>query len=74
MAKKRKKTFADIESHDRVTLLVSSTPGGPSVRVCGFAVMRNSVGWVVNIGGKFGKPKIVSEENFVGFGNLCNQE
>lgn len=73
MRKRSKKTFKDIRPHDLITIQV---PGGLSRhgreyhRVSGHVVMNGPAGWVINTGGPHGTPKIASEDNFIGFGNL----
>ena len=52
--------FKEIQVGDSVTM---STPQGQEVR--GKAVMKGPHGWVINIGGRFGTPKVVNENNFI---------
>ena len=52
--------FKEIQVGDSVTM---STPQGQEVR--GKAVMKGPHGWVINIGGRFGTPKVVNESNFI---------
>ena len=52
--------FKDIQVGDSVTM---KTPQGQELR--GKAVMKGPHGWVINIGGRFGTPKIVNENNFI---------
>lgn len=52
--------FKEIQVGDSVTM---STPQGQEVR--GKAVMKGPYGWVINIGGRFGTPKVVNENNFI---------
>jgi len=73
MRKRTKKTFADIRPHDLITIQV---PGGLSRhgreyhKVSGRVVMKGPAGWVINIGGSHGTPKVASIDNFIGFGDL----
>jgi hypothetical protein len=56
--------YADIQHGDKVVFVRFSTgPGG--IKSTGQAVMKGTAGWVVNTGGSYGSPYIVSEENFV---------
>ena len=52
--------FKEIQVGDSVTM---STPQGQEVR--GKAVNKGPHGWVINIGGRFGTPKVVNENNFI---------
>lgn len=52
--------FKDIHIGDSVTMM---TPQGQELR--GKAVMKGPHGWVINIGGRFGTPKVVNENNFI---------
>mgnify|MGYP004250893793 FL=1 len=52
--------FKEIQVGDSVTM---STPQGQEVR--GKAVMKGPHGWVINVGGRFGTPKVVNENNFI---------
>lgn len=49
-----------IRGGDRVTIM---TPQGQ--QVSGTAVMKGPSGWVLNMGGKYGRPGIATEENIV---------
>ena len=52
--------FKDIQVGDSVTM---STPQGQVLN--GKAVMKGPYGWVINVGGRHGTPRVVSESNFV---------
>lgn len=52
--------YADIQNGDTVYF---STPH--SLQLKGKAVMKGPAGWVVNMGGRYGYPQIVSEKNFI---------
>ena len=52
--------FRDIQVGDSVTM---KTPQGQELR--GKAVMKGPHGWVINTGGSYGTPRVVSESNFV---------
>mgnify|MGYP005707322299 FL=1 len=52
--------FKDIMVGDSVTM---STPQGQLLN--GKAVMKGPYGWVVNVGGRHGTPRVVHENNFV---------
>ena len=52
--------FKDIQVGDSVTM---STPQGQVLR--GKAVMKGPYGWVINVGGRHGTPRVVHENNFV---------
>jgi len=52
--------FEDIMVGDSVTM---STPQGQVLN--GKAVMKGPYGWVVNIGGRHGTPRVVHENNFI---------
>ena len=52
--------FEDIHVGDSVTM---KTPQGQELR--GKAVMKGPHGWVVNAGGRYGTPKVVSQSNFI---------
>ncbi len=52
--------FKDIQVGDSVTM---STPQGQLLN--GKAVMKGPYGWVVNVGGRHGTPRVVHENNFV---------
>ena len=66
--------YASIRPGSRVQFLV---PAGRSIdrstgrlvtdhaTMTGRAVMRGPAGWVVNAGGKYGTPKVVTPESFV---------
>lgn len=49
-----------INAGDRVTI---TTPHGQ--QITGKAVMRGPYGWVLNLGGRYGRPGIASEANIV---------
>lgn len=53
-------SYFDIQVNDTVTF---RTPQGQERK--GRAVMYGSNGWVLNCGGKYGTPAMVSEKNFV---------
>ena len=52
--------FKDIQVGDSVTM---STPQGQVLS--GKAVMKGPYGWVINVGGRHGTPRVVHENNFV---------
>ena len=52
--------FKDIQIGDSVTM---STPQGNLLN--GKAVMKGPYGWVINVGGRHGTPRIVHENNFI---------
>tara|TARA_A100001035_G_scaffold235981_1_gene199691 strand:+ start:258 stop:479 length:222 start_codon:yes stop_codon:yes gene_type:complete len=52
--------FKDIQVGDSVTM---STPQGQLLN--GKAVMKGPYGWVINVGGRHGTPRVVHENNFV---------
>ena len=52
--------FRNIQVGDSVTM---KTPQGQELR--GKAVMKGPHGWVINTGGSYGTPRVVSESNFV---------
>ena len=52
--------FKDIQIGDSVTM---STPQGNLLN--GKAVMKGPNGWVINVGGRHGTPRIVHENNFI---------
>jgi|TARA_Y200000002_G_scaffold334343_1_gene301272 hypothetical protein len=52
--------FKDIQVGDSVTM---STPQGQVLN--GKAVMKGPYGWVINVGGRHGTPRVVHENNFV---------
>ena len=52
--------FEDIMVGDSVTM---STPQGQLLN--GKAVMKGPYGWVVNVGGGHGTPRVVHENNFI---------
>ena len=52
--------FKDIQVGDSVTM---STPQGQVLN--GQAVMKGPYGWVINVGGRHGTPRVVHENNFV---------
>ena len=64
--------FSTIEVGSRVTITV---PAGRNLdgtvdtkAVTGRAVMRGPAGWVINIGGAHGTPKVATPENLVRVG------
>lgn len=67
--KKRSHTLADIRPGNRVTILVPAGIGrnGQEYKeATGCVVMRSSHGgWVLNMGGQYGRPGLVDERNFV---------
>ena len=52
--------FKDIQVGDSVTM---STPQGQVLS--GKAVVKGPYGWVINVGGRHGTPRVVHENNFV---------
>ena len=52
--------FKDIQVGDSVTM---STPQGQVLN--GKAVTKGPYGWVINVGGRHGTPRVVHENNFV---------
>ncbi len=52
--------FEDIMVGDSITM---STPQGQLLN--GKAVMKGPYGWVINVGGRHGTPRVVHENNFV---------
>ena len=52
--------FKDIMVGDSVTM---STPQGQLLN--GKAVMKGPYGWVINVGGRHGTPRVVHENNFI---------
>ena len=52
--------FEDIMVGDSVTM---STPQGQLLN--GKAEMKGPYGWVVNVGGRHGTPRVVHENNFI---------
>lgn len=56
------KTFDDIKPGSKVTFI--HKVGNVYEQFTGRAVMKSPAGWVVNIGGSHGTPKIVSPTNF----------
>lgn len=57
-----------IKAGDRITILIPAGIGRDGVeyrRVTGRAVMRGPYGWVNNIGGPHGTPKIATDQNIV---------
>ena len=52
--------FKEIQVGDTVYF---STPHSKELK--GKAVMKGPHGWVINIGGRFGTPKVVNENNFI---------
>ena len=52
--------YSDIQVGDT---LYFSTPHTTQMR--GKAVMKGPYGWVVNAGGRYGTPKVVSPSNFI---------
>lgn len=60
--------FASIKHGDTVTITIPSGQGRNGVEykeVTGWAVMKGPAGWVLNIGGKHGTPKIASPDCIV---------
>jgi len=54
--------YEDINVGDTVYF---STPHTAEMK--GRAVMRGPAGWVVNAGGRYGTPRLVSQKNFIKF-------
>ena len=52
--------FEDIMVGDSITM---STPQGQLLN--GKAVMKGPYGWVINVGGRHGTPRVVHENNFI---------
>jgi len=57
-----------LRAGDRVTILIPNGIGRNGQEwkeKTGRAVMRGPAGWVLNMGGRFGTPGVVTESNFV---------
>jgi hypothetical protein len=52
--------FKEIQVGDTVYF---STPHSKELK--GKAVMKGPIGWVVNMGGRYGMPNVVTERNFI---------
>jgi hypothetical protein len=68
MAVEPKVVFPEIKNGDRVTILIPAGIGrnGQEYKeATGRAVMKGPVGWVLNMGGRYGTPAVCTEQNFV---------